>query len=55
MVNVVVVVVVMMREGSLGSAERLDWENLRDERLLHASSLQVSFAMQRRVDSGLIL
>lgn len=37
--KVVVVVVVMMRDGSLGSAERLDWENFREARLLHASSL----------------
>jgi len=39
MVNVVVVVVVMILAGSLGSAERFDWENLREERLRHASSL----------------
>jgi hypothetical protein len=39
MVKVVVVVVVMIRAGSFGSAARLDWENLREERLRHASSL----------------
>ncbi len=39
MEKVVVVVVVTMREGSLGSAERFDWENLRFERLAAASSL----------------
>jgi hypothetical protein len=32
MENVVVVVVVTMREGSFGSAERFDWENLSDDR-----------------------
>jgi len=32
MENVVVVVVVMMREGSLGSGPRFDWENLSDAR-----------------------
>lgn len=43
MEKVVVVVVVMIRDGSLGSAERLDWENFREARLLHASSLRVSY------------
>ena len=38
MENVVVVVVVTMRDGSLGSGMRFDWENLRDPRLLIASS-----------------
>lgn len=38
MENVVVVVVVTIREGSLGSGMRLDWENLREPRLLMASS-----------------
>lgn len=38
--KVVVVVVVMMREGSLGSADRFDWENLSEARLAHASSLR---------------
>lgn len=37
--KVVVVVVVVMRAGSLGSTERLDWENLREERLATASFL----------------
>jgi hypothetical protein len=36
--KVVVVVVVTMREGSLGSGIRFDWENLRDPKLLIASS-----------------
>jgi hypothetical protein len=39
MENVVVVVVVMIRVGSLGSAAREDWENLREARLAAASSL----------------
>jgi hypothetical protein len=34
----VVVVVVTIREGSLGSGIRLDWENLSDPRLFMASS-----------------
>src|SRR3569833_2740805 len=38
MEKVVVVVVGTMRDGSLGSGMRLDWENLRDPRLLIASS-----------------
>lgn len=38
MENVVVVVVVTIREGSLGSGIRLDWENLSDPRLFMASS-----------------
>ena len=38
MEKVVVVVVVTIREGSLGSGIRLDWENFRDPRLLIASS-----------------
>lgn len=38
MEKVVVVVVVTIREGSLGSGIRFDWENLRDPRLLMASS-----------------
>jgi hypothetical protein len=38
--KVVVVVVVMMREGSLGSADRFDWENLSEARLALASSLR---------------
>jgi hypothetical protein len=36
--KVVVVVVVTMREESLGSGIRFDWENLRDPKLLIASS-----------------
>src|ERR1700704_1164210 len=36
--NVVVVVVVTIREGSFGSGMRLDWENFRDPKLLIASS-----------------
>lgn len=36
--NVVVVVVVTIREGSLGSGMRLDWENLSEPKLLIASS-----------------
>jgi len=36
--KVVVVVVVTMREGSLGSGMRFDWENFREPRLLMASS-----------------
>ena len=35
-------VVVMIWVGFLGSADRCDWENLREERLLAASSLDVS-------------
>jgi hypothetical protein len=38
MEKVVVVVVVTIREGSLGSGIRFDCENLRDPRLLMASS-----------------
>ena len=38
--KVVVVVVVTMRVGSLGSGPRLDWENLRFARLRAASSLR---------------
>ena len=38
MENVVVVVVVTIRDGSFGSGIRLDWENLRDPRLFIASS-----------------
>lgn len=37
--NVVVVVVVTIRVGSLESAARVDWENLRAARLEQASSL----------------
>ena len=50
MVNVVVVVVVMILAGSFGSADRFDWENLRDDRLRHASSL----GTRRRCNSGTI-
>ena len=39
--NVVVVVVVTTREGSLGSGPRLDWENLSDAKFCAASSLRV--------------
>lgn len=39
MVNVVVVVVVMMRAGSFGSADRFDCENLSVDRFWQASSL----------------
>ena len=38
MENVVVVVVVTIREGSLGSGMRFDCENFKDPRLLIASS-----------------
>ena len=38
MEKVVVVVVVTMREGSLGSGIRLDWENLSEPRFVMASS-----------------
>ena len=38
MENVVVTVVVIMLEGLLGSRMRLAWENLRELRLLMASS-----------------
>jgi hypothetical protein len=38
--KVVVVVVVITREGSLGSGPRFDWENLREARLAAASSLR---------------
>jgi len=37
-----VVVVVMIRAGSLGSAARWDWENLSEARLADASSLHIS-------------
>lgn len=40
--KVVVVVVVRIRAGSFGSGPRLDWENLREERLAAASSLHGS-------------
>jgi len=40
MVKVVVVVLVITRDGSLGSGTRLDWENLREARLAAASSLE---------------
>jgi hypothetical protein len=36
--NVVVVVVVTIREGSFGSGMRFDWENFKDPKLLMASS-----------------
>lgn len=39
MVNVVVVVVVMIRCGSLGSVDLLDWEKRKDERFCAASSV----------------
>ena len=48
MVNVVVVVVVMILAGSLGSADRFDWENLREERLRHASSLVLVCSMKEK-------
>lgn len=38
--NVVVVVVVITRDGSLGSGPRFDWENFSDARFCAASSLQ---------------
>lgn len=47
MEKVVVVVVVTMRDGSLGSGIRFDCENLRDPRLLIASS-------ERKVCSTLV-
>ena len=37
-----VVVVVMIRAGSLGSAARWDWENLSEAKLAAASSLHIS-------------
>lgn len=48
MEKVVVVVVVMIREGSLGSGPRFDCENLSDARFRAASSLQrtVSWVVQ---------
>lgn len=39
MENVVVVVVVMIREGSLGSGSRLDWVNFSEAKFCAASSL----------------
>lgn len=39
MVKVVVVVVVMMRWGSFGSADRFDWLNRSEDRLAAASSV----------------
>lgn len=47
MENVVVVVVVTMREGSFGSGIRFDWENLSDPKLFIASS-------ERKVCSTLV-
>lgn len=38
MEKVVVVVVVTIRDGSLGSGMRFDWENFKDPKLLIASS-----------------
>lgn len=38
--KVVVVVVVITREGSLGSGPRFDWENFSEARFWAASSLQ---------------
>ena len=46
--NVVVVVVVMMRCGSFGSAERFDWLKRRDERLAAASSVVNVFGYERK-------
>ena len=45
--KVVVVVVVITREGSLGSGPRFDWENLREARLAAASSLGVGGVRRR--------
>ena len=45
--KVVVVVVVITREGSLGSGPRFDWENLREARLAAASSLGVGGVRKR--------
>lgn len=39
MLNVVVVVVVTTREGSLGSGVRFDWENFKADRFSAASSV----------------
>ena len=39
MLNVVVVVVVMILEGSLGSAVLFDWEKRREARFVAASSV----------------
>ena len=49
MEKVVVVVVVTIRPGSLGSAALLDWENLREPRLDAASSLKEGVRMADRV------
>jgi len=46
--KVVVVVVVITREGSLGSGPRLDWENLREARLAAASSVEKEFGKDRK-------
>ena len=50
-----VVVVVMIRAGSFGSAARWDWENLSEAKLADASSLHISLVhfticMTRKVD-----
>jgi hypothetical protein len=51
MEKVVVVVVVTMREASLGSVVRLDWEKRRDARLAAASSVVKEFGydLKKRV------
>ena len=46
--KVVVVVVVTMREGSLGSGPRFDWENLRLAKLRAASSLRGETSVRER-------
>lgn len=45
------VVVVMIRAGSLGSAARCDWENLSEARLADASSLHVSHRFDYTISS----
>jgi len=48
MENVVVVVVVTTREGSLGSGPRFDCENLREAKFCAASSVENEFANVRK-------
>src|SRR6187551_1032053 len=53
MENVVVVVVVTIRDGSLGSGIRLDWENLREPRFVIASSeVKVWSTREKRTRCG---
>ena len=48
MLNVVVVVVVMIRDGSLGSVVRLDWEKRKEARFAAASSVVNVFGYERK-------